>query len=96
MTMETQNTIQPINKGEDGYIILDKNDNFFAKTYSSTDANLIAAASDMYQALMALLNDAKRRKYKLADNITEFAYETLKKAALVGLAGCNSASKHKE
>ena len=51
MTTKKQHTIQPINKGEHGYLILDKNDNFFAKTYSSTNANLIAAAPDMLEEL---------------------------------------------
>ena len=42
--------------------------------------DLIAAAPDLLQALMAVLNDAKRRRYKLADNITEFALNTIAQA----------------
>ena len=35
---------------------------------------------DLVQALAAMLADAKRRKYKLAENIEIFARETLSKA----------------
>lgn len=41
-------------KGKDHYLILDKNENFVAKCYSSYDANLFCHAEELLNALLKL------------------------------------------
>jgi hypothetical protein len=43
--------------GEYQYIIVDQNNNFVAKTYSLSEANLILSAPDLLEACKKLLDD---------------------------------------
>lgn len=47
--MSAHMTVQ--NQGDAGFVILDRNGNFYARTYSSVDARLIAAAPALLEAL---------------------------------------------
>lgn len=47
-------TIQ--DQGADGYVVLDSNGNFYARTYSSLDARLIAQATAMLEVLRRILS----------------------------------------
>lgn len=55
-------------------------DSFDGAVNHEANAHLIAAAPELLEALAAVLTDAKRRRYSLADNITEFAKAAIAKA----------------
>lgn len=51
--MSAHMTVQ--NQGDAGFVVLDRNGNFYARTYSSVDASLIAAAPRMLETLRLLI-----------------------------------------